>query len=147
MARHQRRPVKTARNVPPPARPGAAQSPDALRQQLLARANGKIAGHQAGQLVIDTERGPERWSLALQPLQFDGRALTLLVLLPLESALEAERLEAWRQLVQVLTHEIMNSLTPIASLAQAAGELDDQPERQLALGHHRSPVRPGCAAL
>ena len=109
--------------------PGAAQSPDALRQQLLAR----VAGSQAGQLVIDTERGPERWSLALQPLQFDGRALTLLVLLPLESALEAERLEAWRQLVQVLTHEIMNSLTPIASLAQAAGELDDPAERQLAL--------------
>ncbi|MEO3691733.1 sensor histidine kinase [Roseateles paludis] len=109
--------------------PGAANSPEALRQQLLARAQGQ----QAGQLVIDTERGPERWSLALQTLQFDGQALTLLVLLPLESALEAERLEAWRQLVQVLTHEIMNSLTPIASLAQSASELDDREERQLAL--------------
>ncbi|WP_374661528.1 PAS domain-containing sensor histidine kinase [Inhella sp.] len=109
--------------------PGAARDAEALRQQLLERARGQ----QAGQLLIDTERGSERWSLALQPLVLDGRALTMGVLLPLESALEAERLQAWQQLVQVLTHEIMNSLTPIASLAQTAAELDEPAERLLAL--------------
>ena len=95
--------------------------------------------------MIDTERGPKRWSLALQPLQFDGRALTLLVLLPLESALEAERLEAWRQLVQVLTHEIMNSLTP-SPASPRPGELDDQAERQLRWTPSPA-AQPVCAAL
>ena len=48
--------------------------------------------------------------------------------------------------MQVLTHEIMNSLTPIASLAQAAGELDDPAERQLALDTIARRAA-GCAAL
>jgi len=47
-------------------------------------------------------------------------------LMPVETELEAEALNAWRELVQVLTHEIMNSLTPVASLSRTAcGLLDD----------------------
>jgi nitrogen fixation/metabolism regulation signal transduction histidine kinase len=34
-------------------------------------------------------------------------------MVPLEQELESESLRAWQQLAQVLTHEIMNSLTPI----------------------------------
>ncbi len=104
--------------------PGAVQDAAALQALLIDRA---LAG-QAGQLQLETERGSERWSLALQPLQLAGEAQVLLVLLPLESALESERLLAWQQLVQVLTHEIMNSLTPIASLSQGALELLEDPE-------------------
>ena len=104
--------------------PGGVQDAAALQALLIERAR---AG-QAGQLQLETERGSERWSLALQPLQLAGQAQVLLVLLPLESALESERLLAWQQLVQVLTHEIMNSLTPIASLSQGALELLDDPE-------------------
>jgi signal transduction histidine kinase len=46
--------------------------------------------------------------------------------MPVESELEAEALHAWRQLVHVLTHEIMNSLTPVASLSHTAYELVDE---------------------
>jgi C4-dicarboxylate-specific signal transduction histidine kinase len=35
-------------------------------------------------------------------------------------------LHAWRQLVHVLTHEIMNSLTPVASLSRTAYDLLDE---------------------
>jgi len=104
--------------------PGGVQDAAALQALLMERAR----TGQAGQLQLETERGSERWSLALQPLQLAGEAQVLLVLLPLESALESERLLAWRQLVQVLTHEIMNSLTPIASLSQGALALLDDPE-------------------
>lgn len=41
----------------------------------------------------------------------------------LSGALEATEIEAWQQLVQVLTHEIMNSLTPVASLSKTASDL------------------------
>lgn len=102
--------------------PGAVQSAAAFEALLVERAR----SGQAGLLQLDTERGSERWSLALQALQLAGEAQVLLVLLPLESALESERLLAWQQLVQVLTHEIMNSLTPISSLSQSALALLDE---------------------
>jgi signal transduction histidine kinase len=37
--------------------------------------------------------------------------------------LEAREVEAWQNLIRVLTHEIMNSATPISSLAATAAEL------------------------
>lgn len=104
--------------------PGAVQNAPALTQALTERAQNA----QPGLLQVDTERGTERWSLALQALHLGGDAQVLLVLLPLESALETERLLAWQQLVQVLTHEIMNSLTPISSLSYSALALLDEPD-------------------
>jgi signal transduction histidine kinase len=109
--------------------PGGVQDGDHLAQQLRERA----ASGQAGQISLDLERGSERWSLALQPLNLAGEAQTLITLVPLESALETERLAAWQQLVQVLTHEIMNSLTPISSLSQSARTLLDEPDTRAEL--------------
>jgi C4-dicarboxylate-specific signal transduction histidine kinase len=59
-----------------------------------------------------------------------GEPWRLAALAPIESELETETLVAWRQLVQVLTHEIMNSLTPIASLAASAPALLQAGERE-----------------
>ena len=81
----------------------------------------------SGPVQLDTERGSERWQLNRQTLALDGREQALLVLVPLESELEHAHLVAWHQLVQVLTHEIMNSLTPIKSLSQTALMLLDEP--------------------
>jgi nitrogen fixation/metabolism regulation signal transduction histidine kinase len=39
------------------------------------------------------------------------------------SALEEKEMEAWQNLIRVLTHEIVNSITPIASLASTANDL------------------------
>ncbi len=85
---------------------------------------------QAGPVVLETERGSERWQLRRQPLDLDGHAQALLVLVPLENELESESLLAWQQLVQVLTHEIMNSLTPIRSLSQSALGFVEEPGAQ-----------------
>jgi len=79
----------------------------------------------AGAVLVDTERGPERWQLQRQGLAFNGSEQLLVALVPLENELEAENLQAWQQLVQVLTHEIMNSLTPVQSLSRSALALLD----------------------
>ncbi len=42
---------------------------------------------------------------------------TLVSLQNIQSELEEKEMEAWQQLIRVLTHEIMNSITPISSLA------------------------------
>jgi C4-dicarboxylate-specific signal transduction histidine kinase len=83
---------------------------------------------RSGPVVLETERGTERWQLQRQTLAIDGREQALLVLMPLEQELESESLQAWQQLLQVLTHEIMNSLTPIRSLSQTAQGLLDEPD-------------------
>jgi signal transduction histidine kinase len=103
------------------AAPGGVRDPEVM-QQLLCNSD------RGGPVVLDTERGSERWQLHRQPLAFDGEAQVLLVLSPMEQALESESLHAWRQLVQVLTHEIMNSLTPIKSLSQTGLGLLSEPD-------------------
>ena len=40
----------------------------------------------------------------------------------IQSELEENEMEAWQKLVRVLTHEIMNSVTPISSLANTLEE-------------------------
>lgn len=109
--------------------PGGVRDKDALCR-LLCTASA------SGPMVLETERGSERWQLQRQPLSLDGQAQTLLVLVPLENELETESLLAWQQLVQVLTHEIMNSLTPIKSLSQTALTLLDEPGSETEL--HRA---------
>jgi signal transduction histidine kinase len=101
--------------------PGGVRDRDALLQ-LLSNTD------RSGPVVLDTERGSERWQLQRQPLTLDGQSQNLLVLTPLEKELESESLHAWRQLLQVLTHEIMNSLTPIKSLSETALGLLDEPQ-------------------
>jgi C4-dicarboxylate-specific signal transduction histidine kinase len=102
------------------AAPGSVRDPAAL--QVLLRGSTR-----SGPVQLDTERGSERWQLLRQPLALDGQQQALLVLVPLENELETASLLAWHQLVQVLTHEIMNSLTPIKSLSQTALMLLDEP--------------------
>jgi len=48
---------------------------------------------------------------------------TLLSLQDIQSELAIAQLQAWQDLVSVLTHEIMNSITPVASLAKTAVDL------------------------
>jgi C4-dicarboxylate-specific signal transduction histidine kinase len=98
--------------------PGRASDPADLYRQLAAQPL-----DQRGMIGFDTERGVERALVAVSALTLNGSAQRLAALMPVESELEAEALNAWRQLVHVLTHEIMNSLTPVASLSRTAYSL------------------------
>jgi two-component system nitrogen regulation sensor histidine kinase NtrY len=50
---------------------------------------------------------------------------TLLSLQNIQTELEEKEMEAWQKLIRVLTHEIMNSVTPISSLAGTVNEMID----------------------
>lgn len=52
-----------------------------------------------------------------------GRELTLVSLQNIISELEEQEISAWQKLIRVLTHEIMNSIAPITSLAQTVSSL------------------------
>ncbi len=108
--------------------PGGASDP----QALLARLRDAPPSAPRQAFAYDSERGTERCLLAVRTVVADGAEARLHALMPIESELEAETLKAWRQLVHVLTHEIMNSLTPIASLAGTAQELASGADADLA---------------
>ncbi|MFC3052146.1 sensor histidine kinase [Kordiimonas pumila] len=57
----------------------------------------------------------------------DGKIEKLISIQNIQNELDATQLEAWQDLVRVLTHEIMNSITPITSLAATAADLIDDP--------------------
>ncbi|MFT5675471.1 MAG: two-component system nitrogen regulation sensor histidine kinase NtrY [Paraglaciecola sp.] len=48
---------------------------------------------------------------------------TLVSMQDIQSELDIAQLQAWQDLVRVLTHEMMNSITPVASLAKTAVDL------------------------
>jgi two-component system, NtrC family, nitrogen regulation sensor histidine kinase NtrY len=57
-----------------------------------------------------------------------GEAYVLVSLQNIHSELEEKEIESWQRLIRVLTHEIMNSITPISSLAATIQEMLVDPE-------------------
>jgi len=51
------------------------------------------------------------------------RSIILVSIQNIQSELEEQEMDAWQKLIRVLTHEIMNSIAPIASLSSTVNEL------------------------
>jgi len=66
---------------------------------------------------------PRTFALSVAEVVGGGGALRLAALTDIQAEIQAAEAAALKELLQVLSHEIMNSLTPLASLAQSAGEL------------------------
>ncbi|MEM6935488.1 MAG: ATP-binding protein [Pseudomonadota bacterium] len=64
-----------------------------------------------------------RLALATTEIVVAGERQRLISLQDIQSELNTNQAEAWQDLVNVLTHEIMNSITPITSLASTANDL------------------------
>ncbi|MEO1575241.1 MAG: hypothetical protein AAFU65_09815, partial [Pseudomonadota bacterium] len=65
----------------------------------------------------------QRMTLSLTEIVVGQEQQRLVTLQNISDELAASELEAWQQMAQVLAHEIMNSLTPVASLADTARSL------------------------
>jgi len=72
--------------------------------------------------VIDNDM---MMQLAIYATEFKIRmqSIILVSIQNIQSELEEQEMAAWQKLIQVLTHEIMNSITPIASLSSTMNEL------------------------
>lgn len=84
--------------------------------------------HTGQKALIRFRRDGELIQLAIYAMELiqQGREYKLITLQNISSELEEKEMEAWQNLIRVLTHEIMNSVTPISSLA---GTLDDEIEQ------------------
>jgi two-component system nitrogen regulation sensor histidine kinase NtrY len=85
----------------------------ALYQEILALRPGenKI-------VTIVKNNNPFKTLLAVTAFQTDGRVYKLIAFQDVNEALDETEAKAWQKLLSVMTHEIMNSVAPISSLAE-----------------------------
>lgn len=85
---------------------------------------------RAGQqrLVQTRLRGiPVELRVSVSEIRMEGEVERLYSIENLSGELSARESSAWRNLIRVLTHEIMNTLTPVTSLAQTTATMLDDP--------------------
>lgn len=75
-------------------------------------------------VLVPVRQGAEQANLSVHVIELSllGEHIRLASLQNIQSELEEKEMEAWHNLIKVLTHEIMNSVTPIASLSSSAYE-------------------------
>ena len=78
-----------------------------------------------GRTLINCSINNQRLQLAAYATEFrmKQRNYKLISLHNINSELEEKEMEAWQNLTQVLAHEIMNSITPIASLSDTVNSM------------------------
>ncbi|MBZ0232982.1 MAG: PAS domain-containing protein [Deltaproteobacteria bacterium] len=69
--------------------------------------------------------------LSSTQLTVTGSPVRLVTLQDIQSELDSNELSAWQDMARILSHEIMNSLTPIASLARTADDMVDELARRV----------------
>jgi signal transduction histidine kinase len=94
---------------------------DSLGPELTAAAKLPPGSRKITRLLLDGV--PQKAIFASAQVARLDRPVTILSIMPVQSELGAMEVAAQADLVRVLTHEIMNSLTPVTSLARTAAEL------------------------
>ncbi len=81
-----------------------------------------LAMKPGGRIVIKIDDFPEPLQLVVYAteIRLHEQPYTLVSIQNIQPELEEMEMEAWQKLIRVLTHEIMNSITPISSLASTA---------------------------
>jgi nitrogen fixation/metabolism regulation signal transduction histidine kinase len=118
-------------------------------ERLLGRPATELVGQGAAQLGLEAlfarpsgsihaqaftgQAG--RWQINHAQLRSRSQAGRLLVIQPMERALRDEEAQAFRRLLRVLSHEINNSLAPIASMADTLQRL--MPDENAVLDQER----------
>ena len=98
-----------------------------LDEQLPAALEDIESGQQ--RLLQTTIRGmPAELRVSVSEIRMAGEIERLYSIENLSGELSARESSAWRNLIRVLTHEIMNTLTPVTSLAQTTVDMLDDPD-------------------
>jgi nitrogen fixation/metabolism regulation signal transduction histidine kinase len=79
----------------------------------------------AGSAIVRMERvsGPLQLKASATDITVRGERQRIISLQNIDSELSAQELAAWQTVIRTMAHEVMNSLTPISSLAATANEL------------------------
>lgn len=90
---------------------------------LLASRLVQTSTHYQGQLQWPQPGYNDRLALSIVCTRIQGQLRKLVTLQSINQALLQQEVQAYQQLTRVLTHEIANSVTPMASLAQSCQQI------------------------
>jgi len=106
-----------------------AKNIDDLRPVSEALVESFIKLKTGGRELVRLELTDETIQISIYAIELTlrGDVIKLISMNNIQSELDEKEMEAWQNLVRVLTHEIMNSVTPISSLASIVeNELNDK---------------------
>ena len=89
--------------------------PDSLREAAGRGGDGLFA--------VPGDDGEEIYHLARREFRLNGRRHQLYLLRHLTAELRRQEVQTWKRVIRVISHELNNSLAPIASLAHSGAEL------------------------
>jgi signal transduction histidine kinase len=90
-------------------------APESLREA--------VARGRDGLFAVERDGEEEIYYLARNGFRLNGRPHELFVLRHLTSELHRQEVRTWKKVIRVISHELNNSLAPIASLAHSGSEL------------------------
>lgn len=82
--------------------------------------------HETKIIRFQQEKVHRQMAATALSFSLNGKTLKLISLQNIDSVLEESESDAWKKLIRVLTHEIMNSLSPIISLSETFTDPDDE---------------------
>jgi nitrogen fixation/metabolism regulation signal transduction histidine kinase len=84
----------------------------------LVEALENLGDHGRTLLAPEQDSGMGHLTVAVSTTVILGKTHRLISLQDIRTEIEQQEIEAWHKLIRILTHEIMNSVTPIASLTE-----------------------------
>ncbi|WP_339650787.1 ATP-binding protein [uncultured Maribacter sp.] len=68
---------------------------------------------------LGNERGKKELTLKCTPITIEEKKLLLVIVHDIQKELDDKETDSWVKLIRVLTHEIMNTITPITSISES----------------------------
>jgi len=90
-------------------------APESLREAVARGGDGLF--------TVERDDEEEIYYLARRGFRLNGRAHELFVLRHLTAELRRQEVRTWKKVIRVISHELNNSLAPVASLAHSGAEL------------------------
>ncbi len=104
-------------------------------EQFGTRFRKQIVSIKPGERILVSfllDNSEQRLTISASEITIASSTERLISLQNIQSELDGMQLSAWQDLVRVLTHEIMNSITPVASLAKTAVDVVDDVSKKVA---------------
>jgi signal transduction histidine kinase len=96
---------------------------DALLERAPEQLRDAVARGGDGLFAVERDEEEEIYYLARRGFRLNGRPHELFVLRHLTAELRRQEVRTWKKVIRVISHELNNSLGPIASLAQSGTDL------------------------
>lgn len=82
----------------------------------------RSASETESRVSLVSERGTVQFSISACTARLHGKDVSIVTFNDITREMENNESESWTRLIRVLTHEIMNTVTPIASLSSALSQ-------------------------